>query len=201
MPRMRPEVKYKTYLTTGNFRTLVSSSSDLSNSDYFLFGAYPSQGTTDGTRIGDTINPIKYWIRITFHNSIFSPVITSYQIRIIIFSMPVVVTTTGPITNFWQTTTQLPVTQGVVDREVVHKVYYDKKFVINQNFTDHVVMRKPLSIKIRLKNPIVFNAGGTTPKQPRDVLYYSIFAYDTVSTTNSATGKFQFASSFYYTDA
>lgn len=199
--RIRPEVKFRFLNQTGDFRTLVTNASDLSNTDYRTLFIYPSQGTSDSSRIGDTLTPVKFWTRITFHNSIFTPNIPSYQIRIIIFTLPNLQVTSSPIVGFWQTATQLPVTQGVIDREVVHKVYYDKRFVINQNFSGQTIMRKPLSINIRFKKPIVFSNGSIVPKDARNIVYFAIFAYDTVTVTDAATGKFQIGTNFYYMDS
>lgn len=198
--RHKPEVKYvatQMQLATNiNGCYNSTASANLATSFFSKATYFPSQGTTDTTRIGDTIHPIKLWITTTFWNS---PSYGNLLARIIVFSMNADYTSTA-ISAFWQSAINSPVCTGVVNREVVRKVYFDKQYVIKANYTSSAVYRKNININIRMKKPIVFAGGQTTPKDPSNNLYIAYLFEDMENSTTVTVARVTTSSNFYYVD-
>lgn len=198
--RHRPEVKYVATMMQdqtnipGAYNSTASA--NLTSSYYGKATYFPAQGTTDVTRIGDTIHPIKCWIYTTFWNN---PTYSSIIVRIIIFSMnydP----SGATISAFWQSAIKNPCITGVVNREVVRKVYFDKQYTIRANISSQAVLRKTVNINIRMKKPIVFAGGQTTPKDPANNLFIAYIPEELETNATATLMRVTTASNFYYVD-
>lgn len=193
----KPEVKYTILSTTSPLGIAVRyiSSSSLSSSDYRTLFEFPAQGTSDTQRLGDTITPVKLWVRIVV-NSISN--VDSCVVRVIIFTMNQVVSST--ISNFFQASTINPAILGVVNREIVNKVYYDKMITLNRSDANNQ-LAKPRNINIKLRKPIVFYNGSQTPRDPKNIFYIGYMMYIPTATTDSADkGFMNVHTNFYFTD-
>lgn len=173
----RPEVKYtvlNAYVESTFFnwnRTTATTQLGLTGgqNDYCQIITWPSQGTSDTTRIGDTIRPIRLWIKYQL------ALTSSYKgclVRVILFTLNTI-NNNGATQTFWQTAINSPI-MGVPDREIVRNVLYDKIHTMNANIDGVITYFKSHDINIRLSRPVVFVGGGTVPKNPADVIYMAI---------------------------
>lgn len=203
--RIRAEVKFKptsAALIVRHFN-FGSGGTDItySGSKAVNLITFPSQGTTDNTRIGDTIQPVKLYVKFGFSNYEVGEISDGVAIRVVIFSAPFEWTVASTIVNFFQTSIPFPVYQGMINHEVISKVYYDKVHVIYSNGTYQPT--KLYKVNIKLYKPIVFSAGGTTPRDPKNILYMVVMGQAGKEDRADATviGSCFVHSNFYYTDA
>lgn len=171
----RREVKWISYIG-GEGSTAVAAvnrSNDeslLSASDYHVLFQYPSQGTTDTSRIGDSIFPIKIYVRLTLNCQVLTGDYPCY-LRVMIFTIKT--GTAGSINSFFGVPSKYNATNNTVNTEVVEKLYYDKvvKFDPKPGAGSGSSVHTPgffTKINIRLKRPITFSNGSTTPKNDCD---------------------------------
>lgn len=199
--KFKPEVKYTVLpwainLNVPNhFPTTASESIPAANNTINIM-TWPSQGTSDITRVGDTIHPVKAWIRLVFNKTNTAPQCT---FRIIIYRHNKVLTS-GIQANFWQTAVTNP-NMGVVDREIVYKVLYDRVHVLNGTLTDEELVKKPIDINIRFRKPVIFHNGSIIPKDPRDELHAVFVPMIPLNNSAAATPITMSATTrFYYFD-
>jgi len=194
----RPEVKYTTSLIQSDIAERATNSTALDISLYSKLNYFPSQGTTDSTRIGDSIYPVKIWVKFTLESK-NTP--ASINVRVIIFSLPKDQSTSSSVLAFWQTSTVNQAINGCVNREVVYKVYYDKIFSIDQRVSGTNVCLRTRDINIRMKRPITFAAGSTDSKNRTDQLYIAYIGYNPgASLAETVVGYINCQTHFYYTD-
>jgi len=202
------EVKYMNKNIQQTIYERSGTTTSLSSSDYTILFAYPAQGTSDIDRIGDTINPVKIWVRMTVESITGRP---SVNLRVIIFTLPVAQTTLQTVTFFWQSSASNQAINGNVNREVVHKVYYDKTFNINTGTSYYqsssntnnptACCAKPRSINIRLRKPIVFGGGVIIPKEPKNTFYIAYLGYAPGGALlDASVGFINCSCNFYFTD-
>lgn len=172
--RFKPEVKYyplNIWAATAFYnRNLATASNNLPSGNYTLMGFYPGVGTSDLTRIGDTIHPIKFWVRLAIYFTDSFADTHAVMVRIIIFTMPKQQTAGTDITGFFQHAVQNQAALGNVDREQVHKVYYDRRFIFNANLTNQNML-KFVQINIPMRKPVVFGGGSTVPRDQTKLFY------------------------------
>lgn len=192
-----PEVKYTWYtryveqsFTNANLST---ASKQISSSNYGDIIAWPAYGTTDNTRVGDTIHPVRLWIRYTIG---LTSSVTGARVRVIIFSYPTV--PSGSI-NFWQIAVNSAI-MGTPDRETVKYVYFDKIHTLNATQPSAITYAAPVDVNIKLRKPVVFASSSTTPKDPSKTLYVAVFPVLTNSVAATTTAWVDMVSHLYYTD-
>lgn len=204
--RFKPEVKYTTAVTWPfnlfGTRYLSVASAELPTSHFTRVVIYPSQGTTDTSRIGDTIHPIKIWFRISIATELSvisgSPRYSAI-VRIIIFTLPGN-PLTNPISQFFQAAVRNQTMDGVIDREVIKNVYYDKKHILNQNLIGQSFTRI-INLNIRMKRPIVFSSGSTDPRDWSRNFYIACVPWNSGSQTSTDdVARVTCSASFYYYD-
>lgn len=199
MRRNRQEVKHTYVYAQGDIQT-VGSSTVLTTAQYIAVSVngWPAQGTSDTQRVGDSINFIKWWCKITIENDA-SP--TSNLIRIIFFHAPSYLT--GSI-DFFKFTSNQQAICGQPDQER-YNVCYDKTFEVNTLVSAQRRVIKPINFNYRprkmVKFPIQFQPGSMTPKNPWHQLYCAIIGYEPgVTTSGTAIGYYNLALNTYYTD-
>lgn len=198
---LRPEVKFTSRTVTQPdviFRDAVHT--DLKVGDYIELNNFPTQGTSDNTRIGDTIVGKKLYIRMAFTTRT-----DSAFVRIIIFNMKKVISSSSDISAFWQASVSRPTIYGVINREVVNKVFYDKVKPFQNNFTTTLAAAPRClffkNLNISMKWPIIFSSGGTTPKDPRNQLFIAcIMSSPTGSADGTNAGRLEVCTNFYFSD-
>lgn len=195
---LKPEVKH--VYTSGNADIKTCNSTvALTNGQYFNLTSllWPSLGTTDSQRIGDTITVKKIWMKITLENDA-SP--TANIFRVIIFNQPGGYSNIGG--NFFRQNTDQQTIKGIVEREQ-YNVLYDRSFACVTAVTGQRRVLKPININISrfYRKPITFINGTQTLKNPVQELYYAVIGYEPAVTTNGTTiGYFNFSAALYYTD-
>jgi len=196
--RLRQEVKYTSMYQLDQIANRKVGSSTLSVSDYYGLITFPSQGTTDVSRIGDTIMGRKLWVRFTVENVAAN---NSSCIRVIIFNSKNTALG-GSIADFWQASDDNPAITGVVNREVVNKVFYDKVITLNSTIASTRTVFKPINVNIAMRWPIIFSNGGIVPKDPRNRIFMAALVYLPGATADNASQAFlNVRSNFYFTDA
>lgn len=198
---LKPEVKYTVRTTTlADVWFRDATTSTLNSQDYSELNSFPSAGTSDNQRIGDTVLGKKLYIRIAFTSRC-----DSAFVRIIIFNMKSVQSSTNAIAGFWQTSVGRPAVYGIVNREIVNKVFYDKvkPFQNNLTTTTQASPRCLLfkNLNISMKWPIIFKSGTSDPKDPRNQLFIAcILASPTGSTDVISMGRLDVKCNMYYSD-
>lgn len=198
--RLRPEVKFvNTAAAAVEIKNFKGSGVDLDVTDIKSLITFPGQGTTDSGRIGDTILGKKLYIRMFVYQP-DARAGNACMIRIIVFNLKFDLPSNN-IANFWQVAIGPNSMNGVVNREVVNKVFYDKVVVFQPQITDKAVYNKPKNINISMRWPIVFSAGSTTPKDPRNRIYMHVCGYSDTPVAAAILGLYSFSNNFYYTDS
>lgn len=199
--RYKPEVKFvqrtvaEDYGVPGAYS--AAGSANLLGSQYSYIIIFPSQGTGDTQRIGDTIHPIKLWVRIFITNV---PTYAQLVARIIIFTMNTDCTAVPTINNFWQGSTRHPSIMGTVNLEVVRKVYFDKQYIISSQYAAIATYRKTTHVNIRLKKPVVFAGGSTSPKNPADNFYIAYIVEDVYNNVTATCASVNVFANYYWVD-
>lgn len=161
----------------------------------------PAQGTTDTTRVGDTINISS----IRFMFSIFRPQVgtgSAYAVpnigRVIIFQWKGPNATVPVPSDILQTVgTSVGVHSAyTVDQKINFTVAYDKSFSFSQNGNAERIVRKVISGK-KLKKKIQFNAGSALVFS--DAIYVLFITDNGASDINQVTSFMR--SRILYTDA
>lgn len=196
--RLKPEVKwtYSTFNSTpvNNLNTSVSSVGS-----YALF-SYPTQGLTDLNRIGDTIRPVMILFKYTFYSitTVFAP----FYFRVVVFT-----TNNNDNDLYFPFSTDRAVLLAPITLEKVNKVYYDKMHLIPVSYYNTLTSKavggatSKRTLKIRLRKPIIFSSGSTTPKKDSDNFRVAIFGWSNLESSGTTLGYFQGISRFYWTDA
>lgn len=196
--RMKPEVKY--VQTTFNGSSLINVTSSVSSVGSNSLFTYPSQGTSDQTRLGDTIRPVMITFKYILYavSTVFAPM----WLRVVIFT-----TNVDDNNLYFSTSSDRIGVNGVIDNEKITKVYYDRLHCLNVSYYN-TVTSKPIggaigrrSVKIKLRKPIIFNAGSTTPKKDSDNFRIAIVAWSPYESTSTIMAYLQGYSRFYWTDA
>lgn len=197
---MKPEVKYTRQDHSTDVAGRTTSTTSLGPSDYLLLFAYPSQGTTDNTRIGDSIKIKNIWIRFQLENVTN---VNANSIRIIIFTLsngapPTPGTTT--IASFWQVASGKQAILGTVNREVVHNVWYDKVHTILSQTLNTRTPTKMVNINIRLKklSQVTFASGSADPKNITQRFYIAFLAHQPGASSDSLSGYMNLTTTMYY---
>lgn len=194
----KPEVKYTSSTVSSTDTSVYNRNADeqlLSLSDHFALFTYPLQGTTDNTRIGDSLNPLKIYVRIMIRNA--TAVTAPAFMRVMIFTIDSAYNS-STINTFWQVTTPRNAYANVINLELVRKVYYDKVFPMNMNYGT-APMSKFKKINIKLRKPVVFSAGSTTAKNASDNFRIAVVGYS-LGALNEVVGYYNFQTRFYFTD-
>lgn len=197
---LKPEVKFTN--KSQNFPDVVARDSNytaMKTGDYIDLITFPSQAQTDTGRIGDTILGKKCYIRLGLTTRI-----DSGYVRIIIFNMKREINTANDLDNFWQFNIGRQTIYGVVNREIVNKVFYDKVKTWQSNIANGNRALSFKQVNISMKWPIIFAGGGIVPKDPRNTLFIAcigctpVGTADTTPTTKIA--RLDVACNFYFTD-
>lgn len=204
--RLRPEVKYagraEAEIGIKNFK---GATVDLAVADVKTLINFPAQGTTDVTRIGDTIMAKKLYVRLFLYQT-DTQAQNASAVRIIIFNLRTDLPTTD-IGAFWQSAIGPNSINGVVNREVVNKVFYDKVVIFQPNVSgtsvgvSKGVYLKPKNINISMRWPIVFAAGSQLPKDPRNKIFIHVTGFSDPPAAGVLLGQYSFNSNFYFTDS
>lgn len=198
--RLRPEVKFtNTAFTDVSIKNFKSVAVDLDVSEIKSLCSFPAQGTTDSTRIGDTILGKKLYIRMFLYQP-DARAGNACMVRIIVFNLKFDLPANN-IAGFWQTSIAPNSMNGIVNREVVNKVFYDKVVVFQPQIADKAVYSKPKNINISMRWPIIFSAGSTTPKDPRNRIYIHVAGYSDTPVAAAILGVYSLNANFYYTDS
>lgn len=198
--RLRPEVKFLNSAGADiDIRNFKGSAVDLDVSEVKLMTSFPAQGTTDSSRIGDTIMGRKVYIRMFVYQP-DARADNACMFRIIIFNLKFDLPTTN-IANFWQVAIGPNSMTGLVNREVVNKVFYDKVVEIQPQINAKASYKKPRNINISMRWPVIFSGGSTTPKDPRNRIYMHVCGYSATPVAGAILGAYCYSSNFYYTDA
>lgn len=200
--RLRPEVKYAPIFQAGQQITCQSAAtSTLLAANWVKAIDFPAQGTSDITRIGDTIMGKKLYLRISLFTSA-AQLSTTNLYRILVFNLKTFQTAATDIPGFWQNTCNRTALNAIVNREVVNKVFYDKQFVIKAPFSGgYCGLNKAINLNINMRWPVIFPGGLTVPKDPRNIIYIGVAGFNYTAAENAALGFMDFKSNFYYTDS
>lgn len=198
---LKPEVKYTVRTTTFAgvwFRD--ANTSTLNSADYSELNSFPAAGTSDNQRIGDTILGKKLYIRMAFTSRT-----DSAFVRVIIFNMRVVQSSTNAIAGFWQTEVGRPTVYGIINREIVNKVFYDKVKPFQNNLTTTTAASPRClffkNLNISMKWPVIFKSGTSDPKDPRNQLFIAcIMSSPTGSADTISMGRLDVTCNMYYSD-
>lgn len=198
-----PEVKYTFQKVSRSTYHRPLTSATLVAADYNMLTNFPPQSTTaaqtDLTRIGDTIMWKNLYLRYTLENETSTASMFS---RVIIFAMDGFYTGSTAITNFWQNDTGNQVLFGLVNREVVRNVYYDKVHVINSQTVNTRSVLNPLKINLSPKNKrVVFAGGNQSPRDNSQILHMAVINYLPGVVTEGASGFLNASMHFYFTDS
>lgn len=197
---MKPEVKYIRQDHSTDVAHRTGSSTTLGVSDYLLLFNYPSQGTSDTQRIGDSIKVKNIWIRFQLENVTNT---NANSVRIIIFTLasgtPPTPGTTS-IASFWQTASTKQAILGTVNREVVQMVWYDKVHTILSQTLNTRTPTRVQNINIHLKklSEVTFAGGGTAPRNMQQNFYVAFLAHNPGATIDGITGYMNLATTLYY---
>lgn len=195
--RFKPEVKYVSmnawYETSFNNLNNGTAFSSVSSSYYGNINQFPSQGTSDVHRIGDTIHGVKCWVKFRL---IMMSTYDCCCVRIILCNFK-----TAPVSPqiIFQANVQDPC-MGALDLEKINKVFYDKTFAMNSPGTLQNMTRKPISVNIPMRWPIVFSAGSTDPKDYRNRIWMIVLPSVPNVATSSTTCKVSAYTNFYFYD-
>lgn len=195
--RFRPEVKYVSnnvwYEYVINNLNNGTAFSAVSSSFYAQLNTFPSQGLTDTHRIGDTIHGVKTWVKFRL------TLTATYDCACIrVFICNFKIAPVSPQTIF-QANVQDPV-MGVLDLEKINKVFYDKTFAMNSPGTLQAVTRKPISVNIPMRWPIIFSAASTDPKDYRNRIFMFVLPSVPGVATTSTTVRVSAYCNFYFYD-
>lgn len=161
---------------------------------------YPAQGTSDITRLGDTIRPVMILFRYCIYASTAAD--CPMWMRITIFT-----TNVDDQLLYFAKSTDRPAICGVIDNEKVTKVYYDKIICLNPRYYNSVTSKANAGgtgrfrVKIKLKKPIVFSAASTTPKRDSDNFRISCIGWNPYNADATQLGYLQGYARFYWSDA
>lgn len=200
--RLRPEVKYATTDWRGQgVRHRLTATADLLVGDFQRIISFPAQGTTDITRIGDTIMGKKLYVRLTIYQNAAADSTTASIFRVIVFNMKVTTATNVALNAFWQTSYPAQAINSIVNREVVNKVFYDKQHYLQSNTSGQSACLKTILININMRWPIVFPGGTQIPKDPRNNIFIAVVGFKTEGVDAALMAQWDVTSNFYFTDA
>lgn len=201
--RLRPEIKYRDtqMLGLGVLNNTTNTATLPANSSRVII-TFPDRGTTDQQRIGDTILGKKLYIRFTL-NQIVAQATLACVVRIIIWNNKVDYDTTGDYPAFFQHSVQRQASNGIVNREKVNKVFYDRQFIMKPARASDIDFKKSVNYNISMKWPIVFDgsAASTTVKDPRNKIYLTVIGYQPVTAELAAVCFCDIITNFYYSDS
>lgn len=199
--RTRPEVKFTgaSFIVSDIWNRDVLYGSDLKVGDFVQLNNFPSRGTGDTDRIGDTVQGVKWYIR--FALSSLTRVSSGY-IRVIIFNLKETQAISAVVTGFWQSNVSRPTINGVVDREKVNKVFYDKVFAYRDQVAVTQTAIKFKTLNLSCKWPVVFQGNTALPKDSRNRLFLAAIGctIDGVSDTTSS-GRLEGNCNWYFYDS
>jgi hypothetical protein len=198
---LKPEVKFVN--NSSGFPDVIArdiATTSLRTGDYINLITFPAQGQSDSGRIGDTILGKKHYIRMSF-----TARLTSGYYRVIIFNLKKEINTASDLPNFWQTSLARQATSGIINREVVNKVFYDKTRVFRfdqSGVASGTYANSFMTFNVAMNWPIIFSNGGLVPKDPRNNLFIACIGASALGTTVDTVvcGTLVFNSNFYYTD-
>jgi len=199
--RLRPEVKYKDLSTSIAIFNKKAATGNLSGSSWVKIINFPDQGTTDLTRIGDTIMGKKLYARFTIWGSTVNGA-NSSLVRIIIFNVKATPLVAGNAVNgFFQQAVDRPAFNGIVNREIVNKVFYDKQHRVVPPYASDEYSFKTSNINISMRWPIIFAGGSVIPKDSRNTLYVAAIGYSNNRVEDLSLGNLDVSTNFYFTDS
>ena len=199
--RLKPEVKFVSTLSVGfYFKNLLAISPTLPTASFILLNSFPGQGTLDTQRVGDTIMGKKLYMRIGVWATAAQCKFSNY-LRLIIFNSRVDLPLADGITNFWQVPVGRSAVFGVVNREIINKVFFDKTIVLRSNMTGDYPKHKIQNVNISMNWPIIFAAGGVIPKDRRNNVYLATMGYTESEAEGFVLGYADITTNFYYTDS
>lgn len=180
----------------------------LANTFYKGVSVFPSAGTGNSQRVGNTINNAKLHIEIkilAYFSVEFQP---CFEVRVILFSLPGlgVVEQTGNINSFFKTpdTNCNNIMFQDVNRENI-RVYMDKIYTMKQLTAGYSASQdislehnvKTIHINKRFKK-LIFLTGSAIPKYSNQVLYVSVLS-NAINATQRLS-QTQIRSKLYYKD-
>lgn len=173
------EVKQNVLSVSHAFKNQIAANNNaLADNVNTLASIWPSVGTSDTQRIGDTINVKNISFQIMLK---LKPQLNQAFIRVIIYTSPYYETINAHI-GFWKfgISTLYPPTMCSVDRES-YNVLYDKTISLNASGANNSTLTAQLgqgTAMIRGSIPfgrkVELIGGSIAAKNKRDILYYSI---------------------------
>lgn len=199
--RLRPEVKFMQRNESGfQIRNRINNSGKLDGNGFFGLINHPPQGTTDNNRIGDTIMGKKLYCRFTIYCN-DAQLTKTTLIRVIFFNSKEALAPGVDIPGFFQVSWGRPTINGIVNREGINKVFYDKTFIARGQRTADDWIHKPININISMKWPIIYSGGNTVPKDLRNNVYCAVFGFSQSIADATTVGFIDCTTNFYFTDS